>query len=106
MLTALVRKADVVLMDLRGFKEKNAGCIHELGVLAHAPHLQRVVLLHDQDTERSVAEAAIAGAPAERFQWLDAGRMNQAMTTRVLAALFPPPAVSAGLSLKDKRSTP
>lgn len=105
-LDALVRKADVVLMDLRGFKEKNAGCLHELGVLSRAPHLQRVVLLHDQDTERSVAETAVAGAPAERFQWLDARRMNQAMITRVLAALFPPPAVSAGLSLSDKRSAP
>lgn len=91
-LDALVRKADVVLMDLRGFKEKNAGCIHELGVLAQAPHLQRVVLLHDQDTERPVAEAALAGAPAGRFQWLDARRMNQAMTRRVLAAMFPAPA--------------
>lgn len=104
-LAALVRKSDVVLMDLRGFKEKNAGCIHELGVLARAPHLQRVVLLHDQDTERSVADTAVAGAPAGRFQWLDAGRMNQAMTTRVLAALFPGPAVSAGLSLNDKSRT-
>lgn len=89
MLTALVRKADVVLMDLRGFKQKNAGCIHELGVLTRAHHLQRVVLLHDKETERPVAEAAVANAPVGRFEWLDAARMNQAMTMRVLEALLP-----------------
>lgn len=102
-LDALVQKADVVLMDLRGFKEKNAGCIHELGVLAGASHLQRVVLLHDQDTQRPVADAAVAGAPAGRFQWLDAGRLNQAMTTRVLAALFPTTRKSTDLSLNDNK---
>jgi len=90
-LGALVQKADVALMDLRGFKAKNAGCIHELGVLAQALHLQRVVLLHDQYTERPVAEAAVAGAPGARFQWLDAARMNQAMAGRVLGALFATP---------------
>jgi len=89
-LAALVHKADVALMDLRGFghKAKNLGCIHELGVLAKAPHLQRVVLLYDQHTKRPEAEAAMAGAPAGRFEWLDAGRMYQAMAGRVLAALF------------------
>lgn len=105
-LAALVQKSDVVLMDLRGFKEKNAGCIHELGVLTRAPHLQRVVLLHDQDTERPVAEAALAGAPAGRFQWLDAGRMNQVMTTRVLAALFPTAANASQMIARPEGSTP
>jgi hypothetical protein len=98
-LAALVKKADVVLMDLRGFREKNAGCLHELGVLAQAPHLQRVVLLHDRDTERPVAEAAIAGAPVGRFQWLEASHMNQAMIRHVLAAMFPPPGSRDGPSL-------
>ena len=87
-LEALVLKADVVLMDLRGFQEKNAGCIHELGVLSQAPHLQRVVLLYDHDTQRPIADAVVKNAPAGRFQWLEAGRMNQAMTKRVLAAMF------------------
>lgn len=89
-LAALVNKADVALMDLRGFglNAKNLGCIHELGVLAKAPRLQCVVLLYDQRTKRPEAEAAMAGAPAGRFEWLDAGRMNQAMAGRVLAALF------------------
>lgn len=89
-LDALVRKANVVLMDLRGFKEKNAGCIHELAVLTQAAHLHRVVLLYDQNTERSVADAAITHAPAGRFQWLDAGRINHAMAKRILGALCRP----------------
>jgi len=87
-LAALVQRADVALMDLRGFKSHNAGCIHELGVLAQAADLQRVVLLYDEHTERPVAEAAVAAVPGGRFQWLDAGRMNYAMAGRVLGALF------------------
>src|SRR5690606_16255785 len=63
-LAALVRQADVVLMDLRGFQASNHGCRHELGVLASAAHVPRVVLLHDGKTERAVAEAALTGAPA------------------------------------------
>ena len=35
-LAALVDRSDVVLMDLRGFKARNAGCAHELAVLARA----------------------------------------------------------------------
>ena len=87
-LAALVQKADVVLMDLRGFNARNAGCLHELGVLAQARHLQRIVLLHDRNTERPVAEAAVLGAAGGRFQWLDAGQMNQAMAGSVLRTLF------------------
>ena len=33
-LTALVERSDVVLMDLRGFQARDAGCRHELEVLA------------------------------------------------------------------------
>ena len=34
---ALVARSDLVLMDLRGFQARNAGCAHELAVLARAP---------------------------------------------------------------------
>lgn len=87
-LAALVREADVVLMDLRGFQPHNRGCRHELGVLAHATHLQTVVLLHDATTARDVAEADIADANSDRFVWVEAPQLSVAASGKVLAALF------------------
>ena len=87
-LRALVERADVVLMDLRGFRAENRGCRHELGVLAGAAHLRRVLVLHDRDTARDVAESDIDPAAGGRFQWLPADRLDGAMAGRVLAALF------------------
>ena len=87
-LAALVARAHVVLMDLRGFQARNLGCRHELSVLAQASDLQRVVVLHDASTARDVAESDMAGAPAGRSVWLEAGRMNAARSGQVLAALF------------------
>jgi hypothetical protein len=87
-LRALVARADVVLMDLRGFRAENRGCRHELGVLAGAAHLRRVIVLHDRETARDVAESDIDPAAGGRFQWLPADRLDGAMAARVLAALF------------------
>ena len=82
-LDALVAISDVVLMDLRSFKAHNRGCRHELGVLARAPRLARVVVLVDADTALPEARADAAGAPPGRFVWLDAARQPE-----LLAALF------------------
>ncbi|MGB7990902.1 MAG: hypothetical protein WCF44_16000 [Candidatus Methylophosphatis roskildensis] len=85
-LAALVARADVVLMDLRGLVAGNAGCLHELGVLAQAGHLQRVVLLFDTQTDRAAANAAI-GAGSPRFAWFDAGALDSAAAEAVLGRL-------------------
>lgn len=96
-LAELVEISDVVLMDLRNFKAKNAGCAHELGVLAGASHLRRIVVLTNRDTDRDAALAAAAGAPVEHFIWLDQGKQENISPAAVLAALFPaPPAASPG----------
>ena len=70
-LAALVQHSDVVLMDLRGFQAHNAGCRHELAVLARARRLARVVVLTDAQTDHAAATAAAVGAPPDRFVWLD-----------------------------------
>ena len=81
-------------MDLRGFSPKNKGCRYELGVLASASHHPRVVVLHDRDTARAIAEADIEAARKSgieshhHFIWLPAERMGSALADRVLAALF------------------
>lgn len=87
-LAALVAQADVVLMDLRGFQARNQGCRHELGVLASAPHLQRVVLLFDASTDRSTALADLAGAPVGRVVWVEAGRLEQKRVVQIVGALL------------------
>lgn len=90
-LAALVGISDVVLMDLRSFKAKNRGCIHELGVLARASGIARVVVLTSTESELPAAQSAAAGAPADRFVWLDPGSSRQFQAAQVLAALFPEP---------------
>jgi hypothetical protein len=87
-LAALVKSADVVLMDLRGFQAKNQGCRHELGVLVAADHVQQVVLLVDEHTDRAVVRADTASAPAGRFVWIDAGRLTGRKAGEITAALF------------------
>lgn len=86
-LAALVARADRVLMDLRGLVAGNLGCLHELGVLAQADHLQRVVLLFDTHTDRIAAQAAI-GANSPRFAWFDAKALDSASSEAVLARLI------------------
>ena len=87
-LAALVLRADVVLMDLRGFQAKNAGCRHELGVLSQAPNVQRVVLLNDERTDRAAADSDIATAPQGRFVWVDAGKLSAGVVSNTLGLLL------------------
>ncbi len=87
-LAALVQRADVVLMDLRGFQAKNAGCRHELGVLSQAANVQRVVLLHDERTDRATAGADIAAAPEGRFVWVEAGSLSAGVVRQILGRLL------------------
>jgi hypothetical protein len=86
-LHALVRRSDVVLMDLRGFGAHNAGCLYELGALAQSARPLHVVVLYDQATDRAAAQAAIARR-AQRFVWIDASRINAKRRREVLARLF------------------
>ena len=89
---ALLALSDVVLMDLRSFQRRNEGSNFELRELARTPHLTRVVLLIDNQTDRAAAQAATDGARADRFVWLDATRINRAKRREVLNALFAPAA--------------
>jgi hypothetical protein len=81
-LASLVQRADLVLMDLRGFQAYNAGCRFELGVLAHAAHLERAVIIGDEGTDFAVARADAAGAPAGRFVWIDLGKPGKKTASR------------------------
>jgi hypothetical protein len=87
-LDALVEKSDVVLTDLRGFQAHNAGCRYELGVLASARDIARVVVLVDGKTDREVAAQDTAVAPARRFHWIDVTLRTSGGWREVLQALF------------------
>jgi hypothetical protein len=46
------------------------------------------VLLHDGRTDRTAADSDIAAAPAGRFVWVDAGRLNQGKVAQILSQLL------------------
>ncbi len=92
-LQALVRRSDVVLMDLRGFRAHNAGCRYELQTLAQAVRPLRVVVLADSQTDRAAAAEAVGQSQPERFAWLDATKVDARKRREVLANLFSSPDV-------------
>jgi hypothetical protein len=87
-LHALVRCSDVVLMDLRGFHARSAGCRYELTTLAGESRDLRVVVLTDGRTDRAAAEEAVASGPPERFTWIEASHFNASKRREVLTSLF------------------
>jgi hypothetical protein len=48
----LADESDAVLMDLRGFSEKNAGCVYEINELFNLVSLQRIVFVVDDSTDQ------------------------------------------------------
>jgi hypothetical protein len=95
-LDSLVLRSDVVLMDLRGFQAHNAGCRYELATLANARNLARVVVLVGPETDRAAATSAAAGAPPDRFLWLESKGTWADDRREILDSLFvssatPPP---------------
>ena len=70
-LARLVREGDVILMDLRSFTARNAGCVHEIRHLVEFVPLGRCVFVVDASTDvadlravlREAASGLAAGAP-------------------------------------------
>jgi hypothetical protein len=89
-LRALVRRSDVVLMDLGGFQAHNTGCRYELGTLAAAPGELRVVVLTDSRTDSAAAAAEVSSGPPNRFTWIDVSNFTASTRREVLARLFAP----------------
>lgn len=58
-LSRLVSQSDAVLMDLRGFSRRNAGCVFELKELARMVPLQRVVFVVDRRTDETLLAEAL-----------------------------------------------
>jgi hypothetical protein len=55
-LARLIGESDAVLMDLRGFNQRNAGCSHEIEELLNIARLRRVVFVVDSTTDVAFLE--------------------------------------------------
>ncbi len=61
-LARLADDSDAVLMDLRGFSQKNAGCIFEINELFNLVPLQRVVFAVDETTDQRFLQSTLQQA--------------------------------------------
>jgi hypothetical protein len=61
-LDRLVRDADAVLMDLRGFSPQNAGCVFEIEELINVFPIGRAVFIVDDTTDKSFLSATVKQA--------------------------------------------
>lgn len=58
-LAALLRRSDAILMDLRGFSEKNSGCIFELNQITAQQRLFDTVFVIDANTDVKLLESTV-----------------------------------------------
>jgi hypothetical protein len=99
-LTRLVGDSDVVLMDLRGFSRKNAGCVFEIEQLAALAPLAKVIFLVDARTDDGLLRETLRNAAARLapdspnsdmasrgVRVFRAGQLGAAMVRRLLAEL-------------------
>ena len=95
-LSRLARDSDAVLMDLRGFSRKNAGCVFELGELARMVPLEHVVFVVDRRTDERLLAETLGGREAGvfRLRSLNARHIRDLM--RALAAAATPVEVTTG----------
>ena len=58
-LARLIGESDAVLMDLRGFTRRNAGCSYEIEELLSVAPLERVVIVVDRTTDMAFLEEVV-----------------------------------------------
>ena len=63
-LSSLVDQSDAVLMDLRGFSRRNAGCVFEIGELFRLVPLDRVLFIVDSETDAAFLDQTFGRAAA------------------------------------------
>lgn len=73
---ALVERADVILIDLRGLSPRNAGVTFELQYLVRCRALHRVVAVIDDTTDLAHVHQALESAATDAARWLKAVRVD------------------------------
>ena len=95
-LSRLARDSDAVLMDLRGFSNKNAGCVFELGELARIVPLEHVVFVVDRRTDEHLLAEKLGGRRAGVFRLHSmSGRHVRDLMRALAAAASPAPVTTA-----------
>jgi hypothetical protein len=79
----LMDRADTVLMDLRDFSRKRAGCAFELQQLGQRIDATRLVFAVDASTDRDFLAANLGAAAGARFVDLGTGRVSDRALERV-----------------------
>ena len=85
-LARLVGTSDVVLMDLRGFSPRNAGCAYELHELVATAPLERVVIAMDATTDAAFLEQTLR----EAWQAMPGDSPNRPANVPVRIVRLPP----------------
>jgi hypothetical protein len=100
-LASLLGRSDAILMDLRGFSEKNSGCIFELRQLTTQQRLDDTVFVVDTTTDINLLERTIgavegkaATTPSLRLEKVESG--TTAEGDRVYRSLCPPSTTLTG----------
>ena len=99
-LSSLIDQADAVLMDLRGFSPRNAGCVFEIGELFRLVPLHRVLFVVDRETDApflyrtfacalalAASESADGATPASQPRVFTCTVLNVQTLGRLLRAL-------------------
>ena len=89
-LSRLAGDSDAVLMDLRGFSTKNAGCVFELGELARIVPLEHVVFVVDRRTDEQLLAEKLGGRRAGVFRLHSMNGRHIRDLMRALAAAAAP----------------
>jgi hypothetical protein len=84
--TALMDRADIVLMDLRGITSQQRGCEFELRELPARLPPQRVLLVVDSATDRAFVCVAL-GHAADAVQFYEMDKLRPAATDKLFRAL-------------------
>lgn len=75
-------------MDLRNYHSKRAGCSYELGVIANSPHLQKIIILINSETDINNANHLL-GDKAKDVTWVeDDGSKQNNLEKSILATLL------------------
>lgn len=94
-LSRLVHESDAVLMDLRGFSRRNAGCVFELHELVRLVPLDRVVFVVDRRTDETLLAETLGDGRAGVYRLGSInGRQVRQLLRSLAAAAAPTPAVA------------
>ena len=99
-LSRLVEESSVVLMDVRGFSSRNAGCIFEINELINVMPLEQVLFIIDWTTDESFLRQTIEqawaqmkstspnrGATSGRLRMFRLGRLHERELRQILRVL-------------------